>query len=83
MLIKDLLTGKVREYGTNGHDALVISDDGKSLSYENLQNCETSFGSYRFVTENEVIPQDDMTYLRYGADAYFNIGGFRKEEHHD
>jgi len=79
MWIKDLQTGKIRKYGTNHHDALIISDDGKSLSYENLQNCETSFGSYRFVTdESGNIPSEDKTLRRYGADAYFNIGGFDK-----
>lgn len=76
MWIKDLQTGQIRKYGTNHHDALMISDDGKFLSYENLQNCETSFGSYRFVTdENGNIPSEDKTLMKYGADAYFDIGG--------
>lgn len=76
MWIKDLLTGDVREYGTNCHDSLRISDDGRTLSYENLQNGDGSMGDYRFVTEHGVIPQEDKEYLKYGADAYFNIGGF-------
>ena len=85
MWIKDLLTGEVREYGTNCHDSLRISDDGRTLSYENLQNGDGSeFGEYRFVTdENGNVPKDDERYSMYGADAYFNIGGFRKEEQDD
>ena len=79
MWIKDLLTGDVRKYGTNCHDSLRISDDGRTLSYENLQNGDGSMGDYRFVTdENGNIPSEDKTLRRYGADAYFNIGGFDK-----
>ena len=79
MWIKDLLTGDVREYGTNCHDSLRISDDGRTLSYENLQNGDGSrYGDYRFVTdENGNVPKDDECYLKYGAEAYFNIGGFK------
>ncbi len=79
MWIKDLLTGDVREYGTNCHDALMISDDGRYLVYENLQNGDGSMGDYRFVVdEGGKVPAEDETLMRYGADAYFNIGGFKE-----
>ena len=80
MWIKDMLTGQIRKYGTNHHDALMISEDGRYLVYENLQNGEGSeFGDYRFVVdEGGNIPSEDETLMRYGADAYFNIGGFKE-----
>lgn len=79
MWIKDMLTGKIRKYGTNHHDALIISEDGRYLVYENLQNGDGSMGDYRFVTDEDGnIPSEDETLMRYGADAYFNIGGFDK-----
>ena len=79
MYIKDLTNGKVRKYGANHHDSLVISEDGKTLSYENLQNEDGSkYGDYRFCDEDGVIPCDDEVLMRYGADAYFNIGGFEQ-----
>ena len=36
-------------------------------------------GDYRFVVD-EVgkVPAEDETLMRYGADAYFNIGGFKE-----
>ena len=81
MWIKDIQTGQVRRYGSNHHDALMISEDGRMLSYENLQNGDGSrYGDYRFVTENGHLPQDDEEYKQHGADAYFNIGGFDRGE---
>ena len=41
MYIKDLTTGIVRKFGTDRHDSLVISDDGKTLIYENLQSSQS------------------------------------------
>ena len=78
MYIKDLQTGKIRLYGTNPHDSLRISGDGRTLSYENLQNGDGSrYGDYRFVTDEEGnIPEEDVVCIRYGGDAYFNIGGW-------
>ena len=82
MYIKDLQTGKVRLYGSNCHDSLRISEDGRTLSYENLQNGDGSkYGDYRFVTDEQgKIPSEDETYIKYGADAYFNIGGWERKE---
>ena len=52
MWIKDMLTGEVRKYGRNHHDSLRISDDGRYLVYENLQNGDGSeYGDYRFVVD--------------------------------
>lgn len=78
MYIKDLHTGLVRKYGTNRHDSLRISNDGRFLTYENLQCGDGSrYGDYRFVVDEEGhIPKEDEVLAEYGADAYFNIGGF-------
>lgn len=78
MYIKDNITGLVRLYGTNCHDSLEISDDGKYLTYYNLQCGEGSkYGSFSFVTDkNGTLPKDDEVLVKHGAEAYFNIGGF-------
>lgn len=78
MLIKDLLTGTIRKYGKSSHDSLRISTDGRTLSYENLQNGDGSrYGDYRFVVDEEgKIPAEEEELMAYGGDAYFNIGGF-------
>lgn len=73
MYIKDLTTGKVREYGADKHDALRVSEDGKSLSFEHLQNGDGSYGNYRFCEEDGRIP---MEITEAPVDVYFNIGGF-------
>lgn len=79
MWIKDLQGNVIREYGTDCHDSLKISDDGRTLSYYNLQCGDGSkYGDYRFVIdENGAVPQDDFELIKYGADAYANIGGFK------
>ena len=80
MYIKDLTTGSIREYGKDQHDSLMISHDGKFLQYYNLHNGEDSYmGNYRFVTEDGVVPKDDEVLEKHGANAYFNIGGFKKK----
>lgn len=77
MYIKDLSDDRVRKYGTNRHDSLCISKDGRSLHYQNLQNGDGScFGDNRFCDESGRIPEEDDTLLMYGDEAYFNIGGF-------
>lgn len=54
--IKDLQSGRIFEYGKNCHDRLVISEDGRSLHYENLQNGDGSCcGDYRFYYEKPKI----------------------------
>lgn len=74
MYIKDLQTGKVRKYGADRHDSLVISEDGRTLSYYNLQNGDGSrYGDYRFCDEEGKIPAE--TECNYGEE-YFNIGGW-------
>lgn len=78
MWIKDLQTGTVREYGKNCHDSLRISGDGRTLTYYNLQNGDGSgYGDFRFVVDPEGhTPDEDETLIKYGADVYFNIGGW-------
>lgn len=62
MIIKDMSTGHAHEYGTNPHDSLIVSEDGRSLAYYNLQNGDGSrFGDYRFVGDDQ--------------EGYWNIGG--------
>lgn len=80
ILIKDNQTGNIREYGTNGHDALHISPDGSCLRYENMQNGDGSLGGgYSFVMEDGKIPKESETADAIHAMCYFNIGGFRTE----
>ena len=56
VFIQDMESGRVFEYGKNCHDRLVISEDGRSLHYANLQNGDGSeFGNYRFYYEKPVI----------------------------
>lgn len=83
MLIKDLSNGSIREYGSDCHDSLEISWDGKTLSYYNLQNGEGSgeFGNYRFVMEDGKIPSESETPEAINCCNYFNIGGFDKQDY--
>lgn len=79
MKLKDLTTGKVFKYGSDKHHALVISGDGNTLTFEHLQNGDGSgeYGIYRFVDDDdETIPCETEQFSKYGADSYFNIGGF-------
>jgi hypothetical protein len=67
----------IRPYGSSRHDSLRISPDGRTLSYENLQNGDGSkYGCYRFCDEEGRTPEEDPDLVKHGADAYFNIGGF-------
>lgn len=80
MKIKDLQGGYTFEYG-GCHDSLLISEDGRSLSYYNLQNGDGSrFGDYRFVMEDGEVPQDSESVCAYYGECYFNIGGFPNVE---
>lgn len=79
MLIKDLQTGTIRKYGTNCHDSLDISEDGRTLSYYNLQCGEGSkYGDFRFVMEDGKVPAESETADAMHGCSYFNIGGFNK-----
>lgn len=75
MYIKDNVTGRVRPYGTDCHDSLVISGDGRYLRYYNLQCGEGSeYGSYRFTDEKGRKPEEDEEREDWW---YFNVGGFK------
>ena len=74
LYVKDNTSGRVHEYGTNQHDALILQNDG-SLHYENLQCCAgTMFpeDGYSFCNEDGTIPKWDK---EYGAEPYIDIGG--------
>lgn len=81
MKIRDNETGKVFDYGTDRHHALSISEDGKCLYFENLQNGDGSLGDgYSFVLNDGKTPEEsDSNDAAYGA-AYANIGGFRSND---
>ena len=60
LYIQDVVSGRVFEYGGNCHDRLLISEDGRSLTYYNLQNGDGScVGDYRFFYEK---PQDETDF---------------------
>lgn len=76
MWIKDTRSGKVRPYGIDSHDALRISENGRHLSYENLQNGDGSEGGgYLFCGENGEMPAQSEAWTEYGARMYADIGG--------
>lgn len=80
--IKDLQTGNIRPYGSNHHDSLMISQDGTYLTYEHLQCGDGSIAGdkehsgFVFCDNEGHTPEEDEILCRYGADAYFNIGGW-------
>ena len=77
MKILDTETGRVHVYGTDRHDSLAISEDGKALHYYNLQCGDGSmFGTYRFVMDDGKIPAESQTEDAMYCECYFNIGGF-------
>lgn len=77
MKILDLQTGSIHEYGTNGHDSLYVSRDGRYLTYYNLQNGDGSgVGDYRFVCDDDKVPAESETADAIHAEVYFNIGGW-------
>lgn len=79
MKILDTQTGDIHEYGTDGHDSLYVSRDGRTLSYYNLQNGDGSkYGDYRFVCDDNKIPSESETADARHANVYFNIGGWHK-----
>mgnify|MGYP003311925244 CR=1 FL=1 len=83
MKILDLQTGSIHEYGDNGHDSLYVSPDGKHLTYYNLQNGDGSgVGDYRFICDDNKVPQESRTADAIHAEVYFNIGGWHKPTGH-
>lgn len=80
--IKDIQSGNIRPYGSNHHDSLMISQDGTYLTYEHLQCGDGSIAGdkehsgFVFCDDEGRTPEEDETLCRYGADAYFNIGGW-------
>lgn len=83
MLIKDLQSNSVFEYG-GCHDSLSISEDGRTLSYYNLQNGDDSeYGDYRFVMEDGKIPAESETADAIYGCSYFDVGGrFNAEKYY-
>jgi len=69
--IQDLQSGRVFEYGKNCHDRLVISEDGRSLHYENLQDGDGSnCGDYRFYYEKPKIETEMDKMHEWDLDHY-------------
>lgn len=58
--IQNMVSGRVFEYGKNCHDKLLISEDGRSLTYYNLQDGDGScVGDYRFYYEKPKIETEE------------------------
>lgn len=71
IFIQDLESGRVFEYGKNCHDRLVISEDGRSLHYANLQNGDGSeFSNYRFYYEKPLIETEMDKAHEFEIDYY-------------
>lgn len=82
LYIRDNQNGRIHEYGTNRHDALILMEDG-SLHYENLQNCSgTQFQAegYTFVRSNGEDPRQSKEYREWGMEPYVDIGGERLDD---
>ena len=84
LFIRDNTNGKVREYGTNRHDALVVIN-GK-LEYHNLQNGDGTLGGseeekrgYSFCVpwHNHDTDQFDDAILDIGGDNLANMSCLR------
>lgn len=77
LYLKDNFTGDIHEYGENCHDSLVLQPDG-SLHYENMQNLAgTEDTEYTFVLKDGTDPREAEDYIKYGVEAYVDIGGIR------
>ena len=80
--IRDNINGKVFEYGKDCHDSLRISEDGRYLTYYNLQNGDGSeFGSYSFVAEDCPLTLEELSErtgcIEHATECFANIGGFK------
>lgn len=74
LFLRDNTSGKVHEYGTDCHDALVLQNDG-SIHYEHLQcGAGTMFPEegFSFCLADGTIPQWDN---EHGYEPYLDIGG--------
>ena len=72
--VKNNITGRVHEYGTDRHDSLILMEDG-SLHYENMQCCTgTQFPEegYSFCREDGTIPNPNDIET---GDEFIDIGG--------
>jgi hypothetical protein len=84
MYIKDTYTGNVRKYGADMHDSLRISNDGTCLTYHHLQCGDGSIegdkehSGFLFCDDEGHTPEEDEVLCRNGADAFFNIGGWKE-----
>ncbi len=79
LMIRDNESGKVREYGTNQHDALIISGNGGCITYEHLQCGDGSLpdgnGGFSFVCSDGKTPDEHENPDESYDMRYFNIGG--------
>ena len=72
LYLRDNTTGRVRKYGGDQHDSLILKDDG-SISYYNLQNGEGTGcpgSGYSFCLADGTIPPEDEY-----DERYLDIGG--------
>lgn len=70
--IKDLTDGKVHEYGTDRHDALIVRDG--VLEYINMQNGDGSPAGYCFCNEDGTTDWFENAKEGY-TETYVDIGG--------
>lgn len=71
LYIQDINSGRVFEYGKNCHDKLLISEDGRCLTYYNLQDGDGScVGDYRFYYEKPIIETEEEKRYAYDIDEW-------------
>lgn len=71
LYIQDINSGRVFEYGKNCHDKLLISEDGRCLTYYNLQDGDGScVGDYRFYYEKPKIETEEDKRYAYDIDEW-------------
>ncbi|MGN0489360.1 MAG: hypothetical protein ACI4HO_08880 [Ruminococcus sp.] len=78
LYIRDNTNGKVREYGTDSHDTLVLQEDG-SIHYYNLHNgtgTQYPAEGYTFSLSDGSDPRTlGEDYIEHGAEPFLDIGG--------
>lgn len=71
LYIQNVVSGRVFEYGKNCHDKLLISEDGRCLTYYNLQCGDGScVGDYRFYYEKPKIETEEDQRYDYDIDEW-------------